>query len=258
MSNAVWFVHGENDGTVEVRGRKYSAGGSGAPMLCSLVCKSLGRHIHIDACRSADDNGFCGGGPGIQHINDPDGNKYEDLISHRVFWRRSGRKMFHLLCSRSLIPVFRVFRYEWRPFAFRLTDSLSCLLQIPIPNKSKLILIFGQYHLFKVIISCAYCLPSDYKCGGETLSLTSSLCGSPLLQVRNMTVPLTLVQCRPTAFCHCSMPQHEKVKFLSARPTVWHLWSHMAVINPAIGHVSGNGHAFSCKNPAQMQRASNL
>jgi len=90
MSNAFWSVHGESNGTVEVEGRKYSDGDSGAPMLCSLVCKSLGRHIHIDACRSADENGACGGSPGIQHINDPDGNKKEDLISHRVFWERSG------------------------------------------------------------------------------------------------------------------------------------------------------------------------
>jgi hypothetical protein len=93
MSNAVWFVHGENDGAVEVEGRKFAAGDSGAPMLCSHVCKSLGRHIHIDTCRSADDDGVCGGGPGIQHINDPDSNENEDLISHRVFWGRSGEQM---------------------------------------------------------------------------------------------------------------------------------------------------------------------
>ena len=101
MSNAVWFVHGEDSGTVEVEGRKYSAGDSGAPMLCSLVCKSLGRHIHIDKCRSADDDGVCGGGPGIQHINDPDSNENEDLISHRIFWRRSGEEMSHSSCVNS-------------------------------------------------------------------------------------------------------------------------------------------------------------
>ena len=90
MSNSVWFVHGENNGTVEVEGRKYAAGNSGAPMLCSLVCNSLGRHIHIGTCRSTSDHGVCGGGPGVQHINDPDSSQREDLISHRVFWERSG------------------------------------------------------------------------------------------------------------------------------------------------------------------------
>ena len=90
MSNAVWFVHGERDNTVEVEGRKYAPGDSGAPMLCSLVCKSLGRHIHVDKCRSANGDRACSGEPGIQHINGPDRREKEDLISHRVFWGRSG------------------------------------------------------------------------------------------------------------------------------------------------------------------------
>ena len=90
MSNTVWFVHGDDDGHVEVEGRKYAAGDSGAPMLCNMVCKSLRRHIHVDSCR-ADDDGVCGGGPGVQHINDPTSAEKEDLISHRLFWERSGK-----------------------------------------------------------------------------------------------------------------------------------------------------------------------
>ncbi len=90
MSNAIWLVHGEKNGIVEVEGRRFSSGDSGSPLLCSLVCKSLGRHIHIDTCRSAGDHGVCGEGPGIQHISDPHGNRKEDLISHRVFWKRTG------------------------------------------------------------------------------------------------------------------------------------------------------------------------
>ena len=90
MSNAIWFVHEEKNGIVEVEGRKYSSGDSGSPVLCSLVCKSLGRHIHIDKCRSAGVHGVCSGGPGVQHISDPRGNRKEDLISHRVFWKRTG------------------------------------------------------------------------------------------------------------------------------------------------------------------------
>ena len=78
VSNIVWFVQGEDNGTVEVESRKFS---SGAPMLCSLVCKSLGRHIHNKKCRSADEVGLCGGGPGIQHIDDPPSKENEDLIS---------------------------------------------------------------------------------------------------------------------------------------------------------------------------------
>ena len=91
MSNTVWFVHGDDDGTVEVEGRKYAAGDSGAPMLCNMVCKSLRRHIHVDSCR-ADDDGVCGGGPGVQHIDEPNSPEKQDLISHRLFWDRSGKR----------------------------------------------------------------------------------------------------------------------------------------------------------------------
>ena len=76
---------------VEVEDRKYDAGNSGGPMLCSLLCKSFGRHIHVDRCRSVSGDWACGGGPGVQHINGPDSNEKEDLISHRVFWGRSGQ-----------------------------------------------------------------------------------------------------------------------------------------------------------------------
>jgi hypothetical protein len=89
MSNTVWFVHGDNKSPVEVEGRKYAAGDSGAPMLCNMICKSLRRHIHVDSCRAGDD-GVCGGGPGVQHIHDSASPKKEDLISHRLFWERSG------------------------------------------------------------------------------------------------------------------------------------------------------------------------
>ena len=91
MSNTVWFVHGDDDDTVEVEGRKFAAGDSGAPMLCNMVCKSLRRHIHVDSCR-ADDDGVCGGGPGVQHIDEPNSPEQQDLISHRLFWDRSGKR----------------------------------------------------------------------------------------------------------------------------------------------------------------------
>ena len=90
MSNTAWLIHGDNEDTVEVEGRKYAAGDSGAPMLCSLVCKSLGRHIHVGTCRSVDGDGACGGGSGIQHMDHPNRDTKEDWISHRVFWERNG------------------------------------------------------------------------------------------------------------------------------------------------------------------------
>jgi len=89
MSNTIWFVHGDEDHKVEVEGRKYAAGDSGAPMLCSLVCKNLRRHIHIDNCRANEDGG-CGGGDGVQHLNNSGIGRPQDLLTHRLFWERSG------------------------------------------------------------------------------------------------------------------------------------------------------------------------
>ena len=92
MSNSIWFVHGDDD-EINVEGRRYAAGDSGAPLLCSLVCKSLRRHIHVDTCRSGE-TGRCGGGLGVQHIPDSTGPTQEDLVTHRVFWQRSGWYFF--------------------------------------------------------------------------------------------------------------------------------------------------------------------
>jgi hypothetical protein len=90
MSQTVWVVEGDDDATLEVEGHKYATGDNGAPMLCSMLCKALGRHVHIDACRP-DDDGNCVG-VGIQHINRP--HSTQDWITHRLFWARSGKCSF--------------------------------------------------------------------------------------------------------------------------------------------------------------------
>ncbi|PVF92927.1 hypothetical protein CPB86DRAFT_144289 [Serendipita vermifera] len=88
MSQTEWVVEGDDDAILELEGRKYATGDSGAPMLCSMVCKSLGRHVHIDTCR-ADDAANCNGA-GVQHINGQKGTGKHDWITHRLFWARSG------------------------------------------------------------------------------------------------------------------------------------------------------------------------
>ena len=104
MLNAVWSEHG---GTVEVEGRKYAAGDSGAPLLCNMVCKSLKRHTHIASCRAGDD-GVCVGGPGVQHIDDSASREKEDWISHRTFWDRSGKRHLSSRCQYQLDSAFQV------------------------------------------------------------------------------------------------------------------------------------------------------
>jgi hypothetical protein len=86
MAQTEWFIEGDDDAILEVRGRKYAAGDSGGPMLCSLVCSELGRHVHIDPCRP-DEDGNCVGAE-LQHIDSSSGNK--DWITHRLYWARSG------------------------------------------------------------------------------------------------------------------------------------------------------------------------
>jgi hypothetical protein len=89
MSQTEWVVEGDDDAVLELEGRKYATGDSGAPMLCSMLCKTLGRHAHIDSCR-ADDPSNCSGA-GIEHIQTKNGPGNHDWITHRLFWARSGK-----------------------------------------------------------------------------------------------------------------------------------------------------------------------
>ncbi|KAH9165762.1 hypothetical protein EDB89DRAFT_2008009, partial [Lactarius sanguifluus] len=68
MTETHWAVDGPDGASLELGGRKFSSSDEGAPMMCNLVCSSMGRHVHIDYCR-ADQNGPCDS-VGIQHIND--------------------------------------------------------------------------------------------------------------------------------------------------------------------------------------------
>ena len=91
MEQTKWFLEQETEG-VDVGGHKYGSGDSGAPMLCSLVCKSMGRHVHVTDC-VAGERGQCAGGPEVEHITttrvggvkDP-----MDWVSHNLYWKKSG------------------------------------------------------------------------------------------------------------------------------------------------------------------------
>ncbi|KDQ16740.1 hypothetical protein BOTBODRAFT_53828 [Botryobasidium botryosum FD-172 SS1] len=90
MSQTTWSIDGSDDTAVEVQGHKYAAGDSGAPMLCSLFCRDMGRHAHISPCRSSG-SGVCSQ-PEVEHIDTPmapDPDMPKDWISHRLFWARS-------------------------------------------------------------------------------------------------------------------------------------------------------------------------
>ena len=98
MTETHWAVDGPDGITLELGGRKFSSNDDGAPMMCNLICTSMGRHVHIDYCRT-EDGGRCDGAE-VQHMNKritPHPNKPKDAITHRLHWRRMGM-LSALLC----------------------------------------------------------------------------------------------------------------------------------------------------------------
>jgi len=91
MTQTRWSIEGPDGTGIELEGHRFSSDDEGAPMMCNLVCSSLGRHVHFDYCRSED--GVPCSGDELQHINArmiPDPDKPRDVITHRLYWRRMG------------------------------------------------------------------------------------------------------------------------------------------------------------------------
>jgi hypothetical protein len=89
MSRTRWAIDGPDETSLELEGRKFSSNDDGAPMLCNMVCKSMGRHVHIDHCRGDPcDNSE------TQHINErmvPNLDQPKDWVTHGLYWRRMGK-----------------------------------------------------------------------------------------------------------------------------------------------------------------------
>lgn len=82
------LVEGEKNTALELDGRKFATGDSGAPMLCNLLCKMMGRHVHAAACRT-EDGEECQE-EGVEHVQSGGTGPVHDWITHRLFWARSG------------------------------------------------------------------------------------------------------------------------------------------------------------------------
>ncbi|KAI6020260.1 hypothetical protein BKA83DRAFT_674992 [Pisolithus microcarpus] len=95
MSRTRWTIDGPDEGAaLEIEGRRFSTNDEGAPMMCNLVCQAMGRHVHIDYCRS-DEEVACVGNDEIQHITKnlrPHPDRPKDYVTHNLFWKRSGFK----------------------------------------------------------------------------------------------------------------------------------------------------------------------
>ena len=93
MSRTRWTMDGPDDVPLDIEGRKFSTNDEGAPMMCNLVCSAMGRHVHIDYCR-ADDEAVCTGNEELQHLArriQPDPDRAKDVLTHNLFWKRSGK-----------------------------------------------------------------------------------------------------------------------------------------------------------------------
>ena len=105
MARTQWAVDGP-DGTVfELDGHKFGSNDEGAPMMCNLVCRNMGRHLHIDYCRTAP--GDQCNEPETKHICEkmaPNPDKPKDWITHNLFWRRLGT-------STPLLLIMQCFYY---------------------------------------------------------------------------------------------------------------------------------------------------
>ena len=96
MSSVRWSVDGPDEEGLEVEGRRFSTNDEGVPMMCSLVCKSLGRHVHIDYCR-AKTPAECRVNNEVEHVTrklQPEPDRPKDFLTHNLFWKRSGKSIF--------------------------------------------------------------------------------------------------------------------------------------------------------------------
>ena len=87
MSQTRWVVDDPDGRGLEIGGRTFSSNDDGGPMLCNLVCKSMGRHVHVDICRGFHNSK-------TQHITErlsPNPNEAKDWITHELHWLRMGR-----------------------------------------------------------------------------------------------------------------------------------------------------------------------
>ncbi|KAJ7251441.1 hypothetical protein C8J57DRAFT_674909 [Mycena rebaudengoi] len=93
MSNTIWAVEGL-DGVIELQGHRFASNDDGAPMNCNIVCRDMGRHVHVAYCE-ADEVTSCASPGEIQHATTritPHPDRPKDWISHSLYWRRSGFK----------------------------------------------------------------------------------------------------------------------------------------------------------------------
>lgn len=106
MTLTRWAVDGADETGFELEGRRFSSNDEGGPMMCNLVCSSMGRHVHIDYCHT-EENTPCEGAE-VHHIETgmvPNPHKAKDAITHSLHWRRMGTMVISLLSFYSGLKI---------------------------------------------------------------------------------------------------------------------------------------------------------
>ena len=228
MSNVRWSVDGPDEEGLEVEGRRFSTNDEGVPMMCSLVCKTLGRHVHIDYCR-AKTPAECRVNNEIEHITKkllPELDRPKDFLTHNLFWKRSGKSIFDtrpLQCS-TLFQGSRIrIRAKIRcPLQNGRSSSAVtyivplCLMLTPIFQVILCALVGCHYHFLALVMFFLLFFVSTASehvaSGGKPA--TPSFCNLPLF--------------------------HAPLSANSAQPNQ--------------GHISRDGHQFLCRNPTSVQQ----
>ena len=101
MSQTHWAIEGPEGNGFDLGGLQFSLNENAPPLLCNLVCTSIGRHVHIDYCRGdPHDN------PEVLHINekmDSNPDLARDWVTHSLHWRRMGEPLVETLPLISLM-----------------------------------------------------------------------------------------------------------------------------------------------------------
>lgn len=111
MSKTQWAIAGPDGTVLELDGHKFGSNDEGAPMLCSQICRNMGRHLHIDYCR-ATSTATCNHAE-TQHILEsmnPNPTRSKDWVTHGLSWSRLGWLFFNKSTSLLIRVCFTGFK----------------------------------------------------------------------------------------------------------------------------------------------------
>jgi hypothetical protein len=129
MTETRWAAEGPDDASLELGGHKFSSNDKGAPVMCNLVCSSMGRHTHIDFC-CTDPEEPCEAAAS-QHMDlriIPEPDRPKDAVTHSLYWKRTGSS--RAIVSRSILTLIYFIYWQVSKVTFR-SNLLIYALRLP-------------------------------------------------------------------------------------------------------------------------------